>query len=118
MKPPKSIFRARPRWGVRDDGPTPACSVHRWLSTLDRDEAEDGVYYDYQCRLCRAIGIECQRCLGTGYGYGGLYSTDPELLDRTLPKQVCPRCDGKGIIEIVEITLAEVQRLRAKAGEP
>ena len=117
MKPPKSIFRSRKRWGVRDDGPTPACSVHQWLSTLYRDEAVDGTYYDYQCRLCSAIGIECQCCLGSGDTYA-LSSTDPSGLDKTKPKEVCPRCAGKGIIEIVEITLAEVQRLRAKAGEP
>jgi hypothetical protein len=118
MKPPRSIFRSRQRRGVRDNGPTTACAEHQWQSTLERDDDDDGVYYDYQCRCCPAIGIECQRCFGTKYGYGGVYCSDPERLDRTLPKEVCPRCAGKGIIEIVEITLAEIQRLRAKAGEP
>ena len=89
--------------------------LHRLGTRLDDDR---GHYWDYQCRLCPAIGIECQCCFGTRFGYGGVYSTDPDHLDRTLPREVCPRCAGKGIIEIVEITLAEIQRLRAKAGEP
>jgi hypothetical protein len=117
MKPPRSIFRSRQRRGVRDSRSTTACAVHQWQSTLEHDD-EDGVYYDYLCRLCPAIGIQCQHCFGTKFGYGGLYSSDPDRLDRSLPREVCPRCAGNGIIEIVEITLAEVQRLRAKAGEP
>jgi hypothetical protein len=119
MKMPRRLFRRiRPR--PPDLRSRPACpEQHQWVDPADiaPDYDQQRNYWDYQCRLCHAIGIQCQWCLGTKYGHGGIYSTDPEQLDRTQPKEVCPRCHGKGIIEIVEITLNEVQRLRAKAGD-
>ena len=89
-------------------------------STLDlgADYDERDHYWDYQCRLCPAIGVECQRCFGKMFVFGSADSSDPDRLDRTSPRETCPRCQGKGIIEIVETTLAEVQRLRAKDGRP
>jgi hypothetical protein len=119
MKKPKRLFRRRaPR--LPDTGPQTACrDQHEWVNLIDMGpECDDqGQYWDYQCQRCPAIGILCQWCFGTKYGYGGCYSTDPQRFDQTKPKEVCPRCRGRGIIEIVEMTLAEVQRLRAKAGE-
>jgi hypothetical protein len=120
MKKPKRLFRRRDSH-TPDPGAQIACpDQHQWVSCTDLgpDYDDRGHYWDYQCRLCPAIGVECQWCFGTRFGHDGVYSTNPDHLNQTLPREVCPRCAGNGIIEIVEITLAEIQRLRAKAGEP
>jgi hypothetical protein len=120
MKRPKRLFRRRGTPTAHLPAHTACPDQHQWVSTTDLgpDYDDRGHYWDYQCRLCPAIAVQCQWCFGSKFGYGGFYSSDPDHLDHTLPREVCPRCQARGIIEIVEIALAEVQRLRAKAGEP
>jgi hypothetical protein len=124
MKPPKRLFRRREPLVAdiygRVLGPSPkipgkplhspgnACRQHTW--TL---EDREGEFNDLRCRDCPAIAVVCQWC------FGHTRAQSPDYKEQGIAVvEECPRCRGKGLIEIVEITLAEVQRLGAKAGGP
>jgi hypothetical protein len=124
MKPPKRLFRNRqPRVADifgRALAPYPkihgkpprssgnACRQHSWIL-----EDREGEFNDLRCRDCPAIAVACQWC------FGNTRAQYPDYKEQGIAVvEECPRCRGKGIIEIVEITLAEVQRLRAKEDGP
>ena len=124
MKPPKRLFR-QPKTLIADIfgralDPCPkisakpprfsgnACRQHSWIL-----EDREGQHNDLRCRDCPAIAVACQWC------YGNTRAQFPDYKEQGIAVvEECPRCRGNGLIEIVEITLAEVQRLRAKAGAP
>jgi hypothetical protein len=68
---------------------------HHWI--------DDGATLTgFACKHCPAIAVECCAC-----GGGGVIEDDD---DYTVE---CPACHGAGYVEVVAITLDEVNRLRS-----
>jgi hypothetical protein len=74
-------------------GPPPACQRlrHEWARDHDR-----GV--GFRCRCCPAVGVVCPGC-------DGRRDVDSPSSFARIP---CGRCGAVGILEVVEITAAEV----------
>jgi hypothetical protein len=78
-------------------GPPPACPRlrHEWAR-------DGGRGVGLRCKRCPAVGVVCPDCDGRR-----------EIDDvSSFYKIPCPRCGATGIVEVVEITAAEVEILR------
>ncbi len=69
---------------------------HHWIDDGDN-------LTGWSCKHCEAIAVECMACAGTGDG------------DYLLGDNKCEACHGEGIVEVVAISLEEVERLRGMA---
>ena len=69
---------------------------HDWV------DAPDAAIVARRCVHCPAIGAPCPEC-----GGGGRYFDSDVRADRH-----CNRCRGTGTIEVVEVSLGEIDRLR------
>ncbi len=90
----------KPRTCPKCDGCNHEEPRHHWL--------EDGASLTgFSCKHCEAIAVECYPCAGDGLKEEGF--DDDEHAGNTA---MCEVCQGQSYVEVVVITLEEVERLR------
>lgn len=60
---------------------------HHWIDDCGDD---DDLIYEYACKHCGALGVECISCCGEG------------VLDDEDEKE-CDRCWGEGVVEMARL---------------